>query len=82
MSLIPLPFKRAQPLTRPLTFEALSPREREWFFIYKRDRQVSPKEVRARMNLIFGASRTTELVGCFEVTAIPPRPGQWQRRWH
>ncbi len=68
----------------PLTLETLSAREREWFYFYKRDRVgvMSPQQVRARMDSIFGTQRALELVLLYERTAIPARPGEWRRRMH
>ncbi len=68
----------------PLTLDGLSTQEREWFYFYRRDRVgvMSPQQVRARMESLFGTSRALELVLLYERTAIPARPGEWRRRMH
>ncbi len=60
----------------PLTLDALSTQEREWFYIYKRDRVgvMSPQQMCARMDSIFGVQRTLELVLLYERTSIPAQP--------
>ena len=78
---------RSLPAVRPqtpLSLDALSTQEREWFYIYKRDRVgvMSPQQVYARMDSIFGTQRALELVLLYERTAIPARPGEWRRRMH
>ena len=69
---------------QPLTLDALSAQEREWFYFYRRDRVgvMSPQQVHARMNTLFGTQRALELVLLYERTAIPARPAEWRRRMH
>jgi len=68
----------------PLTLNTLLAQEREWFYFYRRDRVgvMSPQQVHARLNALFGTQRALELVLLYERTAIPARPDEWRRRMH
>ncbi len=68
----------------PLMLDTLSVQEREWFYFYRRDRVgvMSPQQVHARLNALFGTQHALELVLLYERTAIPARPDEWRRRMH